>query len=415
MASIKFILDKRTAKGDGTFPVKLSIVNNRTATTVSTGLSIPERFFANTDTCSVISPKFPNAKALNMKLSTLYASFLNTINRLEMDGTLDTMTAADIIRRRKAERAPARREVTVNEYMRAFTAQRAKERNRAIYTFALEKIERFAGNCIKFHDIGYKFLMDFDAQMSHTLSVNTVGMIMRCLRAVFNAAINEEVTDAKYPFRKYKIRTERKEKQSLTAEQVRRLYCLDGLQGRELWARDFFMLSFFFCGINPIDLYNLPKSTGFIAFVREKISSKNPDKIHIAIQPEAQAIIDRYSGAEHLLNFAEGRSCFETFRHNMAKALKRVGKMIGVPQISMYWARYSWATITGNEKAPRLYAHTGAGLGCHIRYRRQTKSTLHDSILSESGAVPLLSYVQWPVTACCGRSYNGSAVCGLSP
>lgn len=63
----------------------------------------------------MISTKFPNAKVLNMKLSTLYVSFLNTINRLEIDGTLDTMTAADIIRHRKAERAPVRREVTVRD------------------------------------------------------------------------------------------------------------------------------------------------------------------------------------------------------------------------------------------------------------------------------------------------------------
>ena len=151
-----------------------------------------------------------------------------------------------------------------------------------------------------------------------------------------------------YPFRRFKIKQTSKEKVYLPEDGMRKLIALDlsGEQQKGLaLARDFFLLSFYFCGINPIDLYNLPLfPDGKISFVRTKVQFHEPQPIHIAIQPEAEDIINRHKGINHLLDYSEHYLSFDNCYHWLKHRLKVLGKMIGYPDITFYWARYSWAT-----------------------------------------------------------------------
>lgn len=67
-------------------------------------------------------------------------------------------------------------------------------------------------NVIEFTDINYTFLKEFDAFLRNKgLKVNTVGKHMRILRTLVNEAINEGyILQEAYPFRKFKIKKERK-------------------------------------------------------------------------------------------------------------------------------------------------------------------------------------------------------------
>ena len=71
---------------------------------------------------------------------------------------------------------------------------------------------------------------------------------------------------------KFKIKNEEKDKVSLSPDQVKKLYNYDLSTPALQMARDFWMLSFFLCGINPTDLYHLkkPDSEGRISFIRAK-------------------------------------------------------------------------------------------------------------------------------------------------
>ena len=68
-------------------------------------------------------------------------------------------------------------------------------------------------NVIEFTDINYTFLKEFDAFLRNKgLKVNTVGKHMRILRTLVNEAINEGyILQEAYPFRKFKIKKEKKE------------------------------------------------------------------------------------------------------------------------------------------------------------------------------------------------------------
>lgn len=109
------------------------------------------------------------------------------------------------------------------------------------------------GSPLVFEDVDYRRLSNFDNWLeSGGLGTNGRSAIMRCLRAVFNHAIENEQTDT-YPFKKFKIRSSAKVKEHLTADQFRLIRDADFENDND--ARDFFFLSFYAAGINPIDLY----------------------------------------------------------------------------------------------------------------------------------------------------------------
>jgi integrase len=176
---------------------------------------------------------------------------------------------------------------------------------------------------------------------------------------VFNRAIDDEVISQElYPFRKFKIKNAEKEKVSLTPEQIKRLYEYEFKTPALRMARDFWMLSFFLCGINPVDLYNLKKpENGKISFIRTKMQHGTNSTIRLLIQPEAQKIIEQYKNndkSEYLLMFIDKYVSYDIFKSFLSKKIRSIPDLKNSENkkifedfkgLTMYWARYSWATI----------------------------------------------------------------------
>lgn len=217
------------------------------------------------------------------------------------------------------------------------------------YRYAAAKVREFSqGAPLVFEDVDHRWLSNFDNWLeSGGLGTNGRSVVMRCLRVVFNHAIENEQTDT-YPFKKFKIRSSAKVKEHLTVDQFRMIRDADF--GNDNDARDFFLLSFYAIGINPIDLYWLDGLPGGrLRYVRRK-TSKFYD---IGVQPEFAEICARFKGDAHLLNFADRYRNYDTFINFYRKKLRRIGKAICVPDITFYWARYTWATLAYEIGVPR--------------------------------------------------------------
>jgi hypothetical protein len=89
---------------------------------------------------------------------------------------------------------------------------------------------------------------------------------MRDLRTLFNAACNHYNNEdlglykiKHYPFKRYKIGSAPlTKKRNITIDQVKAIRdCETPKESRAELARDLFMLSFYLCGMNAVDLYNL--------------------------------------------------------------------------------------------------------------------------------------------------------------
>lgn len=86
----------------------------------------------------------------------------------------------------------------------------------------MEVLRRFRVG-ITFSEINYKCICDFENFLKGAgYAINTIAKFMKIFRRFVNLAIDEELMTA-YPFRKYHIKTENVQKQSLTERELRRI------------------------------------------------------------------------------------------------------------------------------------------------------------------------------------------------
>ena len=233
------------------------------------------------------------------------------------------------------------------------------ESYRQMYERTLKKILEYDHKA-SLDTINKRWLEAFSDRLKKSgANVNGVAHHMRNLRAVFNYAIDEDLT-GNYPFRKFRIKHEQTRKRDLTIEQLRAVRDCDCEPFQEPY-RDFFMLIFYLCGINIGDLLLLKRenvNNGRIEYHRRKTNKY----YSIKIEPEAQAIIDKYKGKDWLLSPMDTNTDYHQFMKRMNQQLKKLGMShevgkgwSGTPifsNLSTYYARHSWASIAAEIDIP---------------------------------------------------------------
>lgn len=192
---------------------------------------------------------------------------------------------------------------------------------------------------------------------------------MRNIRAVFNEAIDDEITSF-YPFRRFKIRPVATVKRSLSVEQLRELFNYPVEEHEEKYL-DMFKLIFFLIGINVIDLCYLRGVTnGRIEYYRAKTNRL----YSIKVEPEAMEIIEKYKGKKYLLDIFDRYTNHKNYVSRLNENLQRIGNtQIGkqgkktfiplFPMLTTYWARHSWATIAASLEIPKETIAAALGHG----------------------------------------------------
>lgn len=346
MASISLKLDRRRATARGLYPIQFLLSSKGKVTTIGTGINIlPEHW--NGEVNKAVLPKCPNARAINESLEALFFKYTNTLRELDNNGKLAGKSVSEI-KALMTEVKPASNKESLSDYFHRYADSRRTENSRLACLYTLKTIEAFDKSSLSFESITVIWLKAFDAYLEKQgSSINTRALHFRNLRAVFNSAINEEIIGLEhYPFRKFKITSSRKDKEALTEEQFQRLIAYDTPYPFRRTARDLFLLSFYMCGMNLVDLYNLDRlRDGRAHFVRQKTSGKNINPVSILVQPEAAEIISRYAGKEHVLRFIENRETYKTFNTRIQKAMRAIGRELNIEGLTFYWARYTWATL----------------------------------------------------------------------
>ena len=241
-------------------------------------------------------------------------------------------------------------------------ADNHNESTKELYYYSLRRIEQFDKYIAtrSIDEIGIPWLTRFESWLAQTNSKNARNILLRNIRAVFNYALDCEYT-TNYPFRRFKIRPEATRKRAMTVEQLRSLAVYPVEDYQEFY-RDMFVLMFCLIGINVVDLYSLG---GIVDGRVEYRRAKTHRLYSIKVEPEAQAIIDKYHGTKNLLCIADRWTTHSQFGKQMNKALKRMGEMqrVGrggkkvfepiVSGLTTYWARHTWATIAASLDIPK--------------------------------------------------------------
>lgn len=343
----------RRANARGLYPVQFLLSHKSATTTIGTGISIrPEHW--NGEINKAVVPKCPNARAINADIEEVYFRLSNALRRLEIDGRLAGKSVVEVKRLLTTPQTEDCPEL-FTDYFQRYADSRRTEKSRQTYLYTLQVIRAFGGHDLPFETVKVIWLKALDTHLAERgISINTRAIHFRNIRAVFNNAIDEDIVSHDlYPFRRFKIASVRKDKEALTEEQLLRIISYDSSHSIRRIARDMFMLSFYLCGMNCIDLFHLDRlHNGRAKFVRTKTSGKNPNPVSLLVQPEAAEIIARYPGREHVLRFAEETATYDTFNNRIQKALRAIAAELDIEGLTFYGARYTWATLADKIGIP---------------------------------------------------------------
>ena len=376
MATIKLYLDTRANAVGTPAPVKIALNMHGDTVMQSTGIKIlPDQW--DKKSCKVI--KHPQKQILN----TVLASRLNDwemamLKLVETGEARNTKSASELKRKIVEVLSPKDTEEEAGDFFAhyiKYASNRRTSGTREAYRQTLRRMEAFDKDIRTrtFEDINKRWLTDFEAFMAQTAhSANSRAFHFRNIRAVFNDALDEEITKA-YPFRKFKIRKEPTAKRSLSVEQLRTLATFPCEEYQKQY-RDIFMLMFYLIGVNAVDLFKAKRdavSDGRFEYIR----SKTYKPYSIKIEPEAKVLLEKYKGKEHLISVMDTRNDYKAYLHRMNDALKRIGDVSVCnskgkkvykplfPKISQYWCRHSWATIAAKLEIPKETIAAALGHG----------------------------------------------------
>jgi len=181
---------------------------------------------------------------------------------------------------------------------------------------------------------------------------------MRDLRTLFNAARelynNEDLGIYRikhYPFKKYKVGSPPlTKKRNNTLEQVLIIRdCVTKPGSRAELAKELYMLSFYLCGMNAVDLYQITKRdirNGRVDYNRSKTEGKRKDNAFISIKivDEAKPLLEKYLG-----KLRERYSSANCLNWALSKGMEQLRKLTGIPELTLYWARHTFANTARND------------------------------------------------------------------
>lgn len=199
---------------------------------------------------------------------------------------------------------------------------------------------------------------------------NTTSFYMRILRAVYNRAVEKELTEQKHPFKHVYTGIDKTVKRAVPLKAVKRIKELDlTLKPHLDYARDMFLFSFYTRGMSFIDMAYLKKSdlkNGILTYRRKKTGQQ------LAIKWEKcmEEIVTKYAGrsaTQYMLPIitdplTDERKQYRNAIFRVNTALKEVARLADLPiPLTMYCARHGWASIAKSKNIPISVISEGMG------------------------------------------------------
>lgn len=343
----------------------LRITNNRKKAELSLGFRLTED--------ALVDLLSANPKSKNMRMRSVLLHWQSTIEDIKIDlikqmrDNEDAKTIRDIVSTAFfGEKEVETENESSGEFVTWFckfadTHNTPDARTRKDYYHTLSRLKSFAPDLesLDFSDITVGWLEDFDRFLSTTCRLNSRNHHMRNIRAAFKYALRHDL-DIRNPFDRMRLKTEQTAKRSLSTEELREVFTMEVLPYAEIY-RDMFKLSFMLIGINPIDLFRLKHITSHGRVDYQRAKTHKP--YSIKVEPEALEIIEKYQGTDNLLMLAERWKLPSSFGAAANKALRCLGSKPAArgrkrsdgakyPELSLYWARHTWATIAAELDIP---------------------------------------------------------------
>jgi integrase len=138
------------------------------------------------------------------------------------------------------------------------------------------------------------------------------------------------------------------EKRNIQSDQIKIIQTAKVRAGSRCeMAQDLFMLSFYLCGINAIDLYKADYiiRSGRIEYNRSKTAERRKDNafISIKIPREAKPLLEKYRGA------LKGKyASIGNLNKALSAGMRELRMLTGVSHVTFYWARHTFGNLARN-------------------------------------------------------------------
>jgi len=335
----RFYLDTRVAQGEA--PLKLAIRKRGQGAFLPTGIRLlPSQW----DDKAQRVTAHPQKGALNSFLGGLKFKVDNFIREMVLDGSAAPLTATQI-KNIIAEQFDGRRDTTtLREYWlkASHGLSRGSLDGYASTWKNIAQYDRYAESRL-LTSVNEKWVSGFVAWLQgQGLKQNTCKVYLSKVKAVLATASRDGILKSN-PAEDITIQLAVTRKRNLSASQMHSLLSFPPSSELERSALDFFSLSFFLRAANPADIVRLTFADIFNGRL-EYDRAKTGKHYSVRIVSEAQDIIDRYSDGVHLFSISKYKD-YKSFLVAMDKTLNRISVSIGLPKVSLYWARHTFASL----------------------------------------------------------------------
>lgn len=352
--TVSTIQDVRRPLKNGLYPIKIRVTYQRRHSYYPTGKSLSandwERLYSSRlqSLCSLrrdIENSFELVRAAVEKLASQGDFTLSKLNVSLKHASISTVN--DAICQKVAY---------LRECGQIGTAQ--------VYVTLLRTIERFAGGKITFEDITPEWLRRYENFLcSEGKKQTTIAISLRTLRAVFNEARkNTIIRESLYPFGrgKFEIHEGEGRKLALAIEDIKKIACYTTELSARRKYRDYWLFLYLCNGLNVADFVQLRYSDivdGEIRFFRKKTqrTARIQHDIRVVVSDEMRNIIEKHGNADRkgyifpVLNGTEDAEGVKLKTQYLTRAInkhmKQIALELGIPHVSTYTARHSFATV----------------------------------------------------------------------
>lgn len=249
--------------------------------------------------------------------------------------------------------------------------QMGKQRTSETYRCTLKSFMQFRENRdLLLEDVDSDLMLMYEAHLQNRgLTRNSTSFYMRILRAVYNRAVEKDLTTNRNPFKHVYTGVDKTVKRAIPLKVIRQIKNLDlSLQPSLDFARDMFLFSFYTRGMSFIDMAYLKKrdlQNGMLSYRRRKTGQQ----LHIRWEKCMQEMVAKYENplSEYLLPIirlinGDERKQYQNAMSAVNRHLKDIGKIVNLTlPLTMYTARHSWASVAKSKNVPISVISEGMG------------------------------------------------------
>ncbi|WP_304517034.1 phage integrase SAM-like domain-containing protein [Cecembia rubra] len=352
MATIKIHLDTRKTAKNGAYSIVLRVSHNREHRNIPTGLRAKKSEFSEKGGQYRNNPE-GNAKLLeqlqlyNQRLQEIPVQKLKQLTAQQLKLTL--------------LQSESNQEVTMYIFWQReieHLYQTGRTGNATVYKNSLSVLEKIHNLHKPFSEFVFKDILDIERRLyERKLTVNTVGVYMRALKAICNKAIKQELVDqAWYPFYKYTIKRGKTTPRVLSLEEMKRFVKLEVSSENKFLYSSWCIgkLIFLLRGINLKDLLQAkPEDIKGDRLIYKR--SKTGKMYSIKLLPEAMDILREFHPNHTVLGIFTNEQMADPKRFVyisgqkrklINKYLKQLGEMANTQEpITTYVFRYTYSNI----------------------------------------------------------------------